>query len=229
MDKLETVIWDVDGTIVNSFPAHHEWFEGFFQRRFGKLFPFTPDQLREAGKDMPHPEFYNLLANMAGDTTFSWEREGKQLEKEYASHMDSAEHRLVHGITVALYRLESRGINQGIATNRDMPTSQRDLVRLLGNTDYFKAIVCPNERLRKKPNPDVIIEAMHLLKCSRPENAIYVGDMPIDVQAGKEAGAITVALYFDGVSYSTRKELEDAKPDHIIKRPEDLLNIALRN
>ena len=74
-------------------------------------------------------------------------------------------------------------------------------------------------------------EARHLLvtlerstACSRRE-ALFVGDMPIDVRAARNSG-IDVAVVATGSS--TREQLVASEPDHFLERFSDLMKIVQR-
>ena len=57
---------------------------------------------------------------------------------------------------------------------------------------------------------------------ARPFEAMYVGDMPIDVQAGRRAGVRTIVVTSGS---STKKEIEAEKPAILLKNAAELLKI----
>jgi beta-phosphoglucomutase-like phosphatase (HAD superfamily) len=74
---------------------------------------------------------------------------------------------------------------------------------------------------RHKPAPDIVLEAAKRLGIS-PKQCVVVGDSPLDVQAGKQAGVFTIAVL--STTY-TRKQLESTKPTIVIEEFEEILNI----
>jgi phosphoglycolate phosphatase len=61
----------------------------------------------------------------------------------------------------------------------------------------------------RKPDPEPLIEAMRRCGASAGET-VMVGDSPVDVQAGRAAGVLTVAVTG---GYRNRSELESERPD----------------
>jgi beta-phosphoglucomutase-like phosphatase (HAD superfamily) len=64
-----------------------------------------------------------------------------------------------------------------------------------------------------KPAPDIVLEAAKRLGVS-PKECVIVGDSPLDVEAGKRAGSLTVAVLSNLYS---RRQLENAKPTVIVE------------
>ncbi|HLD04536.1 MAG TPA: HAD family hydrolase [Candidatus Nanoarchaeia archaeon] len=52
-----------------------------------------------------------------------------------------------------------------------------------------------------------------------PQEVAYVGDMVHDIEVGRQAGVITVAVSW---GYDSRKKLLNARPDHIVNSVEEL-------
>ena len=55
-----------------------------------------------------------------------------------------------------------------------------------------------------------------------PESAVFVGDSPHDMKAGRAAGARTAAALWGPFS---RESLLAEEPDYLLERPGDLLSI----
>ena len=55
-----------------------------------------------------------------------------------------------------------------------------------------------------------------------PEEIVYVGDMPLDVEVGRRAG---VAVYAVPTGSASRDDLLQARPDRLLHRFGDLLAI----
>lgn len=93
----------------------------------------------------------------------------------------------------------------------------------IGKVDiFFKIIVTPTEVKKPKPDPESIIKALEILHV-KPGKAVFIGDSPADIQAGKAAGVKTIAaLYgFHG------KKLLESKPDYLVEDIKEILPIIL--
>jgi len=86
-------------------------------------------------------------------------------------------------------------------------------LRRLRLMKYFRAVVTALDVKKPKPFPDAFLKASERLGIKIQDCAI-VGDSVVDVQAGRSAGAKTIAV-FSGLF--SRRELEKQKPDLIIK------------
>ncbi|WP_444345676.1 HAD hydrolase-like protein, partial [Phascolarctobacterium succinatutens] len=58
----------------------------------------------------------------------------------------------------------------------------------------------------------------------KPEECLCVGDSPFDLQSGRSAGAKTVAVRY--TAFGWEKLLEEGRPDFVIARPQELLEIV---
>lgn len=88
----------------------------------------------------------------------------------------------------------------------------------LGCLEYFQTIVGGDNADRKKPDPSGLLNILSTHGVS-PDEAIMVGDSPIDIETGRGAGAKTCAVTY---GLSKRAELEKAQPDWIIDDIRDL-------
>jgi len=101
-----------------------------------------------------------------------------------------------------------------LITRRNMPKEpiMRELKRL-GLTRFFRFIVTSQDVEEPKPSPQAFVKAANHLGVSIHDCAV-VGDAIVDIQAGRSAGAKTVAVLSGLFS---REELEMHKPDLIIR------------
>ena len=96
-----------------------------------------------------------------------------------------------------------------------------EIVEALFAGDTFDVVRGAVDGVPLKPDPTSCLDVLFQLGV-RPDHAVFVGDTPIDITTGVNAGVRTV-----GVTWGFRlaDELLDAGADHIIHRPSDLLNI----
>jgi phosphoglycolate phosphatase-like HAD superfamily hydrolase len=84
---------------------------------------------------------------------------------------------------------------------------------------YFKVIMTREDGFPQKPAPDGILECLRRMKVI-PDNAIVIGDTPLDIRAGKAAGTLTIGV-LSGIG--TRAQLEAEAPTAIIEHISQLL------
>jgi phosphoglycolate phosphatase len=102
--------------------------------------------------------------------------------------------RFFDGIESVLDKLEWRGIPWGIVTNK-MSRFTEPLLEKLNLADRAACVISGDTTAEKKPHPMPLLEACRRLNLT-PEQCVYIGDAPGDVEAGRRAGMTTLtALY----------------------------------
>lgn len=135
-----------------------------------------------------------------------------------------------------LEKIKASGIKLGIATGRPRFEALHAL-RAAGTEHLFDALICMDEVKKaenlhltsmRKPHPFSLIEAAK--KIGKDLDYFYVGDLPDDVlaanRAKKEIAIQSVAFCacHDDPS-AALKEIQKAKPDFMIRKPAELLNL----
>lgn len=83
-------------------------------------------------------------------------------------------------------------------------------------------IITQQDLQNAKPHPEGLNKAVKFLGLN-PEETLYVGDLPHDIQAGKNAGIKTVAVVnFKEAEYGKKFLLQRFKPDYIINHVSEL-------
>ncbi len=95
------------------------------------------------------------------------------------------------GVGATLSGLKNAGYTLGIVTGSGDWSS--DLLYALGAADLFDAVITGQDVQRRKPDPEGINKCLQHIAVA-PENAIYVGDSVIDVQASRAAGVLPIAV-----------------------------------
>ena len=91
------------------------------------------------------------------------------------------------GVAETIPELARRGLRMGVCSNKHVEFT-RQLVEALGLGSHFDCVLGPdNVDDRPKPDPAMLLEGLRRLEGSPPE-AVYVGDMDVDVQTAKAAG-----------------------------------------
>ena len=212
--RVRGVIFDMDGTLADSVDHYYrmacEIVEAadappISRERVCELMGSgAPDLLRRLlPPDFPDSEA--TLARIVRERLPGWMRAGEGIEP-------------LPGCVDLLHRLHARGHRLGIATSsgRALPYLGRWGVRPL-----FHAIVGREDVRRRKPHPDVVLHCLRQLGLE-PDDAVYVGDSPIDIEAGRAAGLFTVGVL---TGTSTRERLTRVSPDHILEGAPGLLDL----
>jgi len=88
-------------------------------------------------------------------------------------------------------------------------------------TALFDVVVCGGDVIERKPHPAAVNHALRQLE-QVPSEAAYVGDTIEDVEMGKAAGVMTIAI---AGGFSSREALERAGPDRLIESLDELADL----
>lgn len=113
-----------------------------------------------------------------------------------------------------LQQLEAQNIPWGIVTNKPRGLSEL-LLAALNLTARCEVLVCPDDVSRTKPDPEPMLLAASKLGIA-PEQIIYVGDHPRDIDAGRAAGMPTVLAAYGYLPPDHKDNLDAWQADHIV-------------
>jgi len=132
------------------------------------------------------------------------------------------ETRLYDNVESTLKNIKTPELNKktALVTNKPEDVARR-ILAVLGVGEYFDMVVGPESVTEMKPDPEGILKVLDSFEIPA-QRAIMVGDSHVDIEAGKNAGAITC-----GVTYGmgNREELFNSAPDIIINNLASLLTI----
>jgi len=203
--QVTAVLFDWDGTLCDSGAAGLRAFEKSLAD-FGVA--FTHAQY----KAVYTPAWYRMYEAF-GLPQAVWQ----QADERWLHHYESEQPDLLPGAADVLAALGGSSRQLAIVTGGTRSRVERELARL-GLAAAFKAIVCHEDVVSRKPHPEGIEKALALLNAS-PRTCCFVGDTPEVVHMGKSAGVFTVGVVS---KYVDRARLEECGPDVLLERIGDL-------
>lgn len=209
--KLKAVIFDLDGTLADAYKAVERSMNyALTHAGFPKVSAYTIK--RSVGWGDKH-----LIEGFVG------KKHAPQVLASYRRHHKGS---LKAGVTFLpgakqiLKYLDDNGYLLAIASNR--PTRfTRIILKVLKIENHFDYVLCGDKIDRPKPYPDILKLILKKFKL-RNQDALYVGDMTIDVKTGNRARVRTVAVL---TGSSTRAEIQALKPFKTIARMSQLKRI----
>jgi len=192
MPTTQTVIFDIDGTLVDSVDLHAlAWQEAF--RHFGHdvAFETARSQIGKGG-DKLIPTFLDEAAQ---------KDHGEALEHWRSEHFHQHYLPLVRPFSAVpdlLRRLRDRGLKIAVASS----AKRRELgtyLDLAAITDLVDATTSSEDAEQSKPAPDVFSVALGKLGIEAG-SAVAVGDSPYDAEAAGQIGIRTVGVLCGGFS-----------------------------
>lgn len=213
MKKYNTVIFDLDGTLLNTLEDLADGVN-YCMREFG-----YPERTLEEVRCFLGNGIKKLMERAIPDG-----REDPQFDevfqtfKEYYTGHCQVKTREYPGIEELLKKLgEEKNCKMAIVSNKNMAAVQ-ELNKIYFNK-YIKIAIGEKEGVRKKPYPDSVIRAMEELGSDR-EHVLYVGDSEVDKETADNAGIDCVLVSW---GFRDKEMLQSLNPLTVIDRPEELL------
>ncbi|MDR0427892.1 MAG: HAD family hydrolase [Dysgonamonadaceae bacterium] len=216
MSNFSGVIFDLDGTLVDSLPDIADAMNRTL-RYFGYPVYSYEEYKYMVGSGLKNLVYKALPEDKKGDRYIN--ETLLLMMREYGkSYADKTV--LYEGIPELLDALTLKGCKLSVLSNKADSLTQK-IVSALFTGRKFEVILGASERFPRKPAPDAalfIAERMNI----PPGNILYTGDTNIDMQTANAAG-----MYAVGVSWGFRKreELEESGAETIINHPMDLMEL----
>lgn len=178
-DQYAALIFDCDGTLVDSLYAHESaWIQtlNFYQ------IPFTPARMNQLG-GVPTDKTIEALATDAG-LKVDVPRVTRHKEKLFLSLI--FDHIAPVAPVVSIARQHHGRLPLGVGTGSDTRVA-RMMLEALGIDDLFDAVVGADMVKRHKPEPDTYLETARLLRV-RPEDCCVFEDADGGIVAARSAG-----------------------------------------
>ena len=185
-----TVIFDVDGTLVDSNNAHAlSWVKAL--REHGFLVNFAQVRwLIGMGADNLLPKLIDLDSESEEGRAIA-DRRRTVFMHEYIPAL-----RPTHGALALVERLHREGVTLVVATSAEKE-EVNGLLDVAGVAHLFDRATSSDDVARSKPDPDIVHSALRQSR-SQASEAIMIGDTPYDVEAASQAGVGLIALRSGG-------------------------------
>jgi phosphoglycolate phosphatase len=214
MRKYDTIIWDMDGTLLDTLDDLADSVNAALTEY--QLPVRTRDEIRSfignginrllelsvpGGKE--HPRFEEILSFF----------------KDYYKGNSSNKTKPYAGLDKLLPELKKRGYRMAIVSNK-IDSAVKTLTE-----QFFKGLMAAaignSEGLRRKPFPDEVLEALRIMG-EEKASAVYIGDTEVDIETAKNAGVDCICVSW---GYRSKQELLAQGAELIIDTPEALLDL----
>ena len=199
MKKSTAVLFDWDGTLLDSFPAS-------YRASIAVLRHYGIDVDRERFLETYSPNWYESYEKL-GVPREEWDNADQMWRRTYRNEVSEP----FPFVRQLLTSLRDAGLTLGLVTagNRDRVAGELEEFAL---GQFFAVVVCFEDTEEKKPHPAPLTRALEHLEVA-PHATVYVGDRPEDIVMGQKVGAYTVGVESE---YGPRSMLEEAAPDLIL-------------
>lgn len=200
----KAVLFDWDGTLLNSFAADERAYLAMFQALGIK---FTAEDLARNY----HPDWYHVYRTARLDRS-RWQ-EADRLWREAYAHENTT---LLPGVRTVLRNLAKR-FTLGLVTSgsRDRVCIQLENLQL---AKHFGVRICSEDASPRKPHPAPLQRALQLAGLA-PEDCVYVGDSPQDIEMARRANVRAIGIFGP---FPTAAGLRASRPSLLLKSIREL-------
>ncbi|MBF0504222.1 MAG: HAD family hydrolase [Candidatus Omnitrophica bacterium] len=203
---IKLIIFDLDGTLVNAYPAVARSVN--YTLKVLGLPPRSDQEIKRSVGEGDRQLMVKFVGEKLADRALAIYRPNHaKVLKEKGTV------RFLPGVKGVLGFLKSKGYKIAIASNRPNKFT-RIILNVLGALDLFNSVLCADRASKPKPHPDMLWAITKRLGFDQAQ-ALYVGDMTIDVRCAHAAGIRMVAVH---TGSSSKKELKSLKPWRIISK-----------
>jgi HAD superfamily hydrolase (TIGR01509 family) len=174
-------IFDLDGTLADTMPAHYQaW--NLVLPRYGLTFP---EGRFYALGGVPTGEIARILVGESGQALDA-DRIACEKQAAFIQQLDIPGAIRPLDAVVAIARRKRAEGPLAVASGGTRDIVQRTLAAL-GIADWFHAVVAAEDTSKHKPNPDVFLEAARRIDIEPPQCTVYE-DTDLGLEAARRAG-----------------------------------------
>ncbi len=212
MKNITTIIWDLDGTLLNTLEDltdsvnHMLSIHNYPLRTIEEIRSFVGNGLAK------------LTERALPDSVTTEEYEAclSEFKAYYKLHMQDKTGPY-EGVLDVLKTLHDKGYRMAVVSNK-ADAAVKELIPIYFG-DLLPIAIGDMEGRKKKPAPDSVYEAIRQLGVTK-EECIYIGDSDVDVNTARNAGLPGIAVLW---GFRTKEQLAAAGATTFAEKPEDLI------
>lgn len=207
------VIFDIDGTLLDSVDYHAKaWQEIFARYSIHVTFEEVRAQIGKGGDQLMPVFVPKKMLRLMGENIK--EERSRYFKEKYLPKV-----RPFPKVRELFERLRADGKRVVLASSGTRKEVE-EYKRIANIADLSDADTSSDDADRSKPHPDIFLAALEKLGSPDPGTVVAVGDTPYDVEAAGKAGIKTVAVLCGGFP---EQDLRDAGCIAVYRDPADLL------
>ncbi len=211
---INTVIFDMDGTVLNTLEDLTDAVNHVFSQ-----FDLPPRSIDEYRKFFGNGIGYAMRCAAPGGTPDELFDKMIPVFREYYDKHCLDKTRPYDGILELMRSLKDKGYKMAIVSNK-IDSAVKELNDRFFS-DYVSVAIGEKAKVRRKPAPDTVIAALKEL-CSERSEAVYIGDSEVDLQTARNAGLPCIAVLW---GFRDRDHLTENGAVTFAENPTDVLSV----
>ena len=212
MKDYKTYIFDLDGTLLNTL-GDLAASTNYALRRYGQE-EHSLDNIRRFVGNGVRKLIERALPD--GDRNPLFDDVFALFKQHYLEHgLDTTGP--YPGMMELLKELSARGKNMAVVSNKFDAATKELVAHFFG--DYIKVAVGERENVRRKPAPDSVEEALHMLGVGK-DDAVYIGDSDVDVATARNSHLPCISVLW---GFRDKDFLTECGATTFVTKPEEIL------
>ena len=211
---IQGILFDLDGTLVNTLEDIADAMNRALAMHGLDTYPL------ERYRYLVGNGAVILSQRAVGDRQEMAEAVRKTYQAWYETH-NLVKSRPYPGIEKTLKALKDRGQKLMVLSNKPDADTRHVIAHYFGE-DLFDTVHGQRPGVPIKPDPAAALE-MARGEGLKPEEILYLGDTSVDIACARRAGMHAVGVLW---GFRDRQELTEAGAEHILEKPEDVLDLA---
>jgi len=192
MTKIDTIIWDLDGTLIDSFAIYSD---------------ILAEVLKQHGLPVPSAKmishnYHGRLNDSINDALGGIEeKQLTQIVKDFVTiqpqYYQVIEHHLFPDALDLAKRAKAADIYQVIVTNREhidrLEASPRSIVERSSLKPLIDKVICGDDGQHRKPKPEVL-DSLTAKRLLAPESTLIIGDQYVDAELARNLNAKAILV-----------------------------------
>jgi HAD superfamily hydrolase (TIGR01509 family) len=209
---LEAVLFDVDGTLCDSDPLHHEAFKVMLQEiGYNNGVPIDEDFFIQNIGGKHNDDIAKFLFPDDFEKGLKFTDEKEVMFRKLATEQLVP----IKGLQKLTKWIEDRGLKRAAVTNAPRENAEL-MIAKLGLTDFFQVLIIGGECEHAKPHPEPYLKGLEALKVSK-DHTFICEDSVSGIRAGVAAGMPVIGL----TTRNPAHLLMEAKPTLLVQDYED--------
>jgi beta-phosphoglucomutase len=183
---VKALLFDLDGTLIDSMPHHHNaWVEWYARRGL----PMHARQFFAATAGRSNAEILlDLFPQHSVEEHVAMADDKEVIYRAFAAQSLA----LIDGAQTFVEQARAAGCKLAVCTASTLPNMALAFERHRIDS-WVDTITSPADGLRGKPHPDIFLEAARRLGVA-PEDCVVFEDAPLGIEGARRAGMKAVAL-----------------------------------
>ncbi len=217
-------MFDLDGTLIDSVPGYFRLMASIMD---AVGLPSVPKSQIADFMTQGLPAFETMIPQEMQDQKDELIEKCLTKGRKMLRDMLKEEIELIPGVEHLFFELAHHKIPIGIVSSTMRTYMDLKLLPLArkGLKELLSSIVAIEDAPRKKPAPDPLIVCAKALGVP-VQHCVYIGDSHVDIQAGRNAGTMTIGVL---TGLHDRETLENENPTMILESVADFTPLVVRN